>query len=176
MGAHYTARSRSAAVAQSRGEAVDGEMDRAPGAGIGVAGAIAAQELDLQVIERVEIGKAVADAARERGIVLEQRRLTRDGEEMAQRERVLVANAGEYCVTHAGIGNELRVARADREVGLREHHAEVRKRRAEERPALVHFGEQRKTVRRAGEPGLDRRSEAVPTGQHQAALAPREDP
>ena len=54
-----------AAVAQARGNAVDRKMDAAPDAIIRIAGAMPAQQLDLQVIERVEIGEAILDRARQ---------------------------------------------------------------------------------------------------------------
>ena len=62
---------------------------------VGLPAAIAAQQLDLQVVQRVEVGKAVADAARERRIVVEQRRLPRDREHVRDRARVLGGDARE---------------------------------------------------------------------------------
>jgi len=52
------------AVAEPRGETVDRQMDPGDDIFIGVAGAIALQQLELHVVERVEIGEAVAVATR----------------------------------------------------------------------------------------------------------------
>jgi hypothetical protein len=55
-------------------------MDRPPRPLVRLPAAMAAQELDLQVVERIEIGEAVADAPREDRIVVEERPLARDRE------------------------------------------------------------------------------------------------
>src|SRR5690348_12394023 len=61
---------RSARVAQSGGDAVDGQVDAPPQpvvVAIAVALlAVAPHEFDLQVVQRVEIRKAVLDRTRER--------------------------------------------------------------------------------------------------------------
>src|SRR4051812_11015211 len=64
-------------VAQSRGNAVDREVDAAPqplvlGRAL-AARAVAAHQLDLQVVQRIEIGEAVLDRSREGGIGLQSR-------------------------------------------------------------------------------------------------------
>src|SRR5439155_11973664 len=73
------------AVAQTRGEAVDGQMDPGHDILIRVAGAIALQQLDLHVIERIQIGEAVADRARQQRIALEQALLVHDREQRVDR-------------------------------------------------------------------------------------------
>src|SRR3954462_5935642 len=80
----------SAAVAQSGGQAVDRQVDRPAGALVRLPCAIAAQQLDLQVVERIEVREAVANGALERRIVLEQAVLARDGEHEGDGARVLV--------------------------------------------------------------------------------------
>src|SRR6476469_5589717 len=65
-------------IAQARGDAVDGEMDALDDALVGVAGAVALQELELHVVEGIEVGKAVADGAGEQGIGLQQLGLPHD--------------------------------------------------------------------------------------------------
>ena len=47
-------------------------MDGAKQALVAAVGAMPPQELDLQVVQRIEIRKAIADGARERGVVGEQ--------------------------------------------------------------------------------------------------------
>ena len=56
---------------------------------------MAAQELDLQVVERIEIGKAVSNAPREDRIIVEKRRLSRDSERVPDRARVLFGDPRE---------------------------------------------------------------------------------
>ena len=78
-----------AAVAEAGCEPVDRQVYRTLRPHIGRARTIAAQELDLEVIERIEVRKAVADASRKRRIVVEQRRLLRDREEVRDRAGML---------------------------------------------------------------------------------------
>src|SRR6476646_7129145 len=118
------------AVTKARRQPVDRQVYRALRPYVGRACTIAPQQLDLQMVERIEIRKAVADAARERRIVVEQRRLLRDREEVRNRARMLVADASEDRVTDRFIGNELGISRRDGEIGLGEHNAHVRHRRA----------------------------------------------
>src|SRR4029453_4542341 len=67
-----------ATVTQARGDAIDAEMDALHDLGRGVAGAMAAQQLDLHVVQRVDVGKAVADRGRQQRVGLEQGVLARD--------------------------------------------------------------------------------------------------
>ena len=53
------------AVAQPGGKAVDRQMDAGDDILNRIAGAIALQQLDLHVVERVELREAVADRARQ---------------------------------------------------------------------------------------------------------------
>jgi hypothetical protein len=71
-------RGRLAAVAQAGGNAVDGQMDAGDHATVGVARAVALEELDLDVIERIDVRKTVTDRIRQQGVMLEQRRLLQD--------------------------------------------------------------------------------------------------
>src|SRR5688572_27082434 len=86
---------RSTGVAQPRGEAVDGKVDAALHALLRVARAVAPQQLELQVVQRVEVGKAVADRARERGIRRQESVGAGDGEERRHGRLVLVLDAPE---------------------------------------------------------------------------------
>src|SRR2546426_4422601 len=79
-------RVRSSATVPQRGrDAVDGEMDRAHRALVFLARAVAAQELHLHVVQRIEVGEAVADRARERGVVRQKLACPGDGEELLPR-------------------------------------------------------------------------------------------
>src|SRR6476620_2979948 len=102
-----------AAVAEAGCEPVDRQVYRTLRTHIGRACTIAAQELDLEVIERIEVRKAVADASRKRRIVVEQRRLLRDREEVRDRAGMLVADAAEDRVAYRLVGHELGVSRRD---------------------------------------------------------------
>src|ERR1700694_721189 len=62
-------RATSPAIAQARGEPIDRQMYPALGELIGLARAIATQQLDLEVIERVKIEEAIANASRVRRAV-----------------------------------------------------------------------------------------------------------
>jgi phosphatidylserine/phosphatidylglycerophosphate/cardiolipin synthase-like enzyme len=76
---------QSAAVAQSRGDAVDGQVDAALHALVGLAGAVAAQQLDLDVVQRIEVGEAVADRALQQRIEVEQFLLAGDRQQRGDR-------------------------------------------------------------------------------------------
>src|SRR5260370_24976971 len=56
-------------IAQPRRDPVDRQVNAAPHARVRTARAMALDELDLQVIERVEIREAVLDRAREQRVV-----------------------------------------------------------------------------------------------------------
>jgi hypothetical protein len=59
------------AIPQSGGNPVDGEMDALDNPFVGVAGAIALEQFQLHVVERIDVGEPVADYTRERGIALQ---------------------------------------------------------------------------------------------------------
>jgi hypothetical protein len=61
-----------ATVAQPCGYPVDGQMDCLHHALVGIARAVTLQQLDLYMVERIEVGKAVLDRARQQGIAVEQ--------------------------------------------------------------------------------------------------------
>ncbi len=62
----------STAIAQSSRDAVDAEMNIAPDAFVAVTAPVAFDQFDLQVVQRVHIGKAVANRAGQYGIVFQQ--------------------------------------------------------------------------------------------------------
>src|SRR5262252_7517910 len=61
-----------ATVAQPCGYPIDGQMDCLHHALVGLAGAMTLQQFDLYMVERIEVGEAVLDRARQQGILLEQ--------------------------------------------------------------------------------------------------------
>ena len=78
--------------------------------------------------------------------------------------------------------DELHVSRGDAQVALGQHHVQVGKQRAEERPLLVHALQQRGALGAVAlvgvirQEGLDGAAEAAPARQPHAALAPAEAP
>ena len=84
---------------------------------------------------------------------------------------VLGGDAAEDRVAHRGVGDELGVARRDREIGLGEHHRHVRQHAAEERPALVHLGEQREPAGAPAACAARNASTAVPKPYHPGSIS-----
>ena len=72
---------RLAAIAQPRRDPVHRQMNPLQHVRIAVAGSKAREQFDLHVIERIHIGKAVADRAREQRIAFQQRALPGDGQQ-----------------------------------------------------------------------------------------------
>src|ERR671912_1823840 len=58
--------SDSTAVAQAGGQTVDGQVNGAPRPLVGLPRTYAAKQLNLQVVERIQVGKAIAETARKR--------------------------------------------------------------------------------------------------------------
>src|ERR1019366_706372 len=67
-----------AAVPQPRRNAVDGELDAAQHLFVGILCAMLLQEFHLHMVERIEIGKAVADRALQQRVALQQALLPHD--------------------------------------------------------------------------------------------------
>src|SRR6185312_16539494 len=100
--------SPSPAIAQAGGYAVDGELDPGQHLLARRARAIELHELDLHVVERIEIGKAVADRPVEQRIALEQLRLLHDRVEGLDRIAPFARNAGEDSFAHGHILDQAR--------------------------------------------------------------------
>ena len=56
-------------IAQPRRDPVDRQMNPAVHARVGVARAVPLDQLDLQVVQRIEVGEAVLDRARQQRVV-----------------------------------------------------------------------------------------------------------
>ena len=97
-------------------------------------GPVPLQQFDLQMVERIEIGKAVADGARQQRVGLKQRALARYGQQHGNRGLPLLAQAREDLLPQRRVLDQLGVARGDGDVALGQHHVHVRQQRAEERP------------------------------------------
>src|SRR5439155_10747054 len=100
-------------IPQPRRQSVNGEVDAALHALVGVARAMAAQELELEVVEGVEVGEAVADRAGERRIRFEEGRGAGDLEERLRRRVELGRDAPEDRLRGRRLRREARVARRD---------------------------------------------------------------
>ena len=88
------------AVAQPRRQAIDSEMHRALRALVGLAAPETPKQLDLQVVQRVEIGKAVTQALGERRVVVQQLALASDHEQCIERALMLVGNPAENTLAY----------------------------------------------------------------------------
>src|SRR3569623_718707 len=100
-----------AAVAQAGRHAVDGQVDGAAKlAGIAPRGAQAAQQVHLQVVHGVDVRDAIAQAAGQRGVALQQLLRARDQEERLPRLVVLALDAGEDALEQLAIGHQPGVA------------------------------------------------------------------
>ena len=74
-------------VAQPRRDAIDGNMDPALNPLVSLARAVAANQFHLQVVQRINLGKAVANRALQRGVAGQTLALTGD---LAQRAHCTV--------------------------------------------------------------------------------------
>ena len=147
---------------------------------VGLPCAIAAQQLDLQVVQRIEIREAVADAARERRVVREQRRL----------RRVIAKHVAHACArARRAMRAKIALAHARRRARARRSATRSRDRswpapspcstarcgRTASASCISRSSAQARPAS-SREPRLDRRAEAVPARQHQPALPPAEHP
>src|ERR687888_330834 len=99
-----------AAVAQPCGYSVDGQMDCLHHALVGIAGPVTPEEFDLYMVQRIEVGKAVLDRAREQGILLEQCLLAGDGEQHFNRILPFGTQSRKDSFAQLGVLDELRIA------------------------------------------------------------------
>jgi hypothetical protein len=111
--------------------------------------AVPAHQLDLQVVRRIEIRKAVLDRARQARVRRQPMRLAGD-----QRQRVVGAlprglDRREYALAQPLVLHQPDVARGDAEGGPGEHPVEVRGQGTIERPRLVHALQQREVSPRS---------------------------
>jgi hypothetical protein len=144
-----------------------------PDAGVALSRTMAAQEIELEMIQRVDVGQALADAAGEGRVRVEELALIGDREERLARPPKLGIDAGKDGVGEGAIADQGGVAGGDGDVDLGEHHGEVAEERAEERPAAMHAAHELE----AGfvllpQIGVDGGAEAVPAGKQRPALRP----
>ena len=94
-------------------------------AGALVAGAVAAEQLDLDRVHRVDVGVADPDRAADDGAPLEQPLLADDREHRGDRALVLGGDRAEEALRVELVRDELEVLARDLEARLRERHLEV---------------------------------------------------
>ena len=128
---------------------------------VGLAGAVALEQLDLEQVQRLDIGQAQAD----RGVELGFFSSSRDCPVIASRQSWVRCHSSRMRVKIASrrrlVLDQLGVARGDPHVGLGEHHLEIVERGAEERPGLAHLAQQRDVAERRPAPGRRRTSPAA---------------
>ncbi len=151
-------------------------MNAALGALVGLPFAEAVQEFDLQVIERVDIRKAGADRTLERGVVGQALGVAGDRGEHVGGELPFAQQRLEHFLARLGVGHQFGITLRHAQIGLGQHHVDVRQQGGEEGPLLGHALQQLEAVGVGVEEGLHPAAEAIPAGQRHAALAPRKAP
>ena len=136
-------------------------------------GAQAAQQADLDGVERIDIRVALAHGTLQGRFVFQQFALAGDTQYpvagLAEGAFDLVVHG----VTDRFVGDETGVEAGDAHIGLNQGDLGVVDDDLEERPFLVHGLQQRQTI---GAVGGQRLTDAVPTGQNVAALHPAKAP
>ncbi len=133
----------------------------------------AAQQVDLEQADRVDVGVAQADhAGEQRSRARAASRRPCSPSTRSQCGRTRCSTGGQ--IRLAGLPGEVGVAAGDVEVGLGQHHLDVAEQVGEERPLARHRGEQLLAV--LVEPPLEPGADAEPARQQVAALRPGEDP
>lgn len=143
------------------------------GASSRAAAALAREERDLEVGDRVEIGVADGEGLPQHRVGAQQFLVAGDPQDFADREGVFGLDGGEdvlQLVGHEGVD----VVPGDAQIGLGECHLHVGQEVLEEVPVLVHLVQDRVETRFAQrlEPGAD----PVPAGHDLPGLGPAEDP
>jgi 4-amino-4-deoxy-L-arabinose transferase-like glycosyltransferase len=166
--------SRSPGIAHPGGDAVHGDDE---GTLQRVAGLRAPphpiEQLDLNQIDRIDVGVADVDRAPQHGVGFDQPLMTRHGEDRSGCARELRSQIGAEWLQIGGDQAPV-VLGGDAIVGFRQHHLDQIDGGSEERPAIVHRAEQRLVSAR--QRLLDRALDAQPRCEQQTRLRPRELP
>ena len=144
--------------------------------GVIVAGAVTAQEFDLQVVEGLEVGEAVEDGTFEGGVVPQQVVVASDLLVHGEGAGVFVADLVEHARSQVGVFDEFGVFGGESEVGFRHDLRHVGDDGAEERPAFHVAAQLREARVVVTDPAFEGGARAVPAGQHDAAQRPRHHP
>ena len=106
------------AVPQPGRNAVDAELDALHHAGVGVAGAVAAQQFDLHVVQRIDVGHPAAQRASEQRISFQKLLLACDSAHGIDGRLPLGFQPFEDRAAQRLIANQLGVARGDGDIAL----------------------------------------------------------
>src|SRR5262249_39020612 len=106
----YSRRTKLTTVAQSCSYPVNGQMDCLHHALVGIARSVTSQQFDLYMVERIEVGKAVLNRARQQGILVEQCLLAGDGEQRFNRVLPFGTQSRKDSFTQLGVFDEFRIA------------------------------------------------------------------
>ena len=145
--------------------------------------AMSAQPFDLRVVQRIDVGKSLAQRSREDRVVSQQ---FAAGNDFQRRQCACVfpCNAFENPFAQCLARDKVRVAGPDFQVCLGQHHLHVRQHRREKGPVDRHVLQELHARLaaggRAGRADFDelkqRGAHAEPAGKHEPALCPREAP
>ena len=149
---------RYATIAQRGGQPVHRQQDAALHEFVVVAGAVAPQQLDLQMVQRLQIRETVEHRTCQRRVVGEQVVLTGDELVHADRAPVLVDDLVEHPAPQRLVVHQLGVARGQAHIGFGQHLRHVRQHGPEERPPLIEVLQHFDAAVALGDPPLDRRS------------------
>src|SRR5581483_3042681 len=92
----------SAAIPQPCRNAVDGDLDAAQHLLVEIFRAMLLQQLDLHVVQRVKIGKTVADRALKQGVAFQKPFLSRDLQQHVNRALPFAPDAFENALAQGG--------------------------------------------------------------------------
>ena len=174
-----TGAKRLSRVVQTGGDAVHGGADSVVESRMdnGIcSGTFAAQQVDLDQAERIDIGVAEADGAGEDGVFLQEIVLAGDRQNDTGGALEFLAEHFEDSVTKGGVGYEIGVKAGDGEVGLGHGDFNAADEAREKREAAHHFAEEFGVCRGAAGEAIEGVADSEPGGNGVAALHPAEDP
>ena len=122
-------------------------MDTSLGSLIGDACAVTAYEFDLQMVQRIDVGKTVLDGSGQCDVIGQALLGTGDELQCIRGQMPFGFNRFEYFFALARIADQFGITRSQRQVGFSHHHVHVGEQRAEKRPVLVHAAQQRQRLR-----------------------------
>src|SRR5690348_3990589 len=111
----------SARIPQPGRNAVDGELNSAQHPLVQVLCAMHFQKLHLNMVERIEIGKAMAHRALQQSVALQEPLLPHDVEKRPDDELPLMADTAEDLSPQLLVRHQISVARGDRDRALGQH-------------------------------------------------------
>ena len=132
---------------------------------------MAAEEFDLEVVERLDIGQPHPDGMLQDGLAVEQTGLSGEGQHDIASPVPFIPDRPEDFFPEVGIGHQFGIARGDCHIGFGQHHFQIGQADIKERPAARHLGQQAPV-----DEARQRGSGPVPARQHHPGLRPAEHP